>query len=80
MAKKQKPKKRKNAAWKTQAQQADKHELYEKSVQQPDAVLPVVGLLYPQVSYHPFLSLPDSYCHRGHHSQGEVLLAHHRHH
>ena len=33
MAKKPQTKKRKRTAWKTQAQQSDRHELYEKSVQ-----------------------------------------------
>ena len=62
MAKKQKTKKRKSSAWKTQAQQADKHELYEKSVQQPDADIALVSRIYKKRFNRPARTIREDFC------------------
>jgi SAM-dependent methyltransferase len=61
MAKKQKTKKRKNA-WKTQAQQADKHELYEKSVQQPEEDVSLVSRIYKKRFDKPAHTMREDFC------------------
>jgi SAM-dependent methyltransferase len=62
MAKKPKTKKRKSAAWKTQAQQADRHELYEKSVQQPEADVSLVSRIYKKRFDKPPRTMREDFC------------------
>ncbi len=62
MAKKQKGKPRKRNTWKTQAQKADKHELYEKSVQQPEADVSLVSRIFKKRFGRPALSVREDFC------------------
>ena len=62
MARKQKGKRHSGASWKTQAQLADKYELYEKSVQQPDADVALVTRIYRNRYERPPRSLREDFC------------------